>query len=232
MPVVIDGVKFTPIPVDHLVPTHGFLIEQNGASVLWSSDTGPTHRFWEIANRTPNLKALCIETSFDNALQQVADVSLHLTPQTLEVGAAQAAAPGAHPPAPPEAPLRAAHQGGGPPAPQPGPRVPGAGEGIQLLATGSPRPPKMWYRFLGWHSLWKTASPGAGASSNPPVSRASSTFPPRPRLRGCHGTPVPASSASSAPRAPRRPGRRCASASWARAAAATRSSSSPGRTVC
>ena len=37
VPVVIDGVKFTPIPVDHLVPTHGFLIEQNGASVLWSS---------------------------------------------------------------------------------------------------------------------------------------------------------------------------------------------------
>jgi len=80
---VIDGVKFTPIPVDHLVPTHGFLIEQNGAAVLWSSDTGPTTRFWEIANRTPNLKALCIDTSFDNSLQQVADVSFHLTPRTL-----------------------------------------------------------------------------------------------------------------------------------------------------
>ena len=84
VPVVIDGVKFTPIPVDHLVPTHGFLIEHEGAAVLWSSDTGPTHRFWEIANRTPNLKALCIDTSFDNSLQQVADVSLHLTPRTLE----------------------------------------------------------------------------------------------------------------------------------------------------
>ncbi|MFY9826508.1 MAG: 3',5'-cyclic-nucleotide phosphodiesterase [Thermoanaerobaculia bacterium] len=84
VPVVIDGVKFTPIPVDHPVPTFGFLIEQNGAAVLWSSDTGPTQRFWEIANRTPNLKALCIDTSFDNSLQQVADVSLHLTPRTLE----------------------------------------------------------------------------------------------------------------------------------------------------
>ena len=84
VPVVIDGVKFTPIPVDHLVPTHGFLIESNGAAVLWSSDTGPTQRFWEVANRTPNLKALCIDTSFDNSLQQVADVSLHLTPRTLE----------------------------------------------------------------------------------------------------------------------------------------------------
>ena len=83
VPVVLDGVKFTPIPVDHLVPTHGFLIEADGAAVLWSSDTGPTQRLWEIANRTPNLKALCIDTSFDNSLQRVADLSLHLTPQTL-----------------------------------------------------------------------------------------------------------------------------------------------------
>jgi ribonuclease BN (tRNA processing enzyme) len=82
-PLTIDDVTFTPVPVDHLVPTHGFLIEQDGAAVLWSSDTGPTHRLWEIANRTPNLKALCIDTSFDNALQEIADVSLHLTPQTL-----------------------------------------------------------------------------------------------------------------------------------------------------
>ena len=80
----LEGVSFTPIPVDHLVPTHGFLLRQGSSAVLWSSDTGPTSRLWEIANRTPNLKAVCIDTSFDNALQQVADVSLHLTPQTLE----------------------------------------------------------------------------------------------------------------------------------------------------
>jgi ribonuclease BN (tRNA processing enzyme) len=82
--VVIDGVTFTPIAVDHLVPTHGFLIEHNGAAVIWSSDTGPTQRLWEIANATPNLQAVFIETSFDNALQAVADVSFHLTPRTLE----------------------------------------------------------------------------------------------------------------------------------------------------
>jgi len=84
VPLVIDGVTFTPIPVDHLIPTHGFLIEQNGSAVIWSSDTGPTSRLWEIANRTPNLRAICIDTSFDNALQPIADVSYHLTPQTLE----------------------------------------------------------------------------------------------------------------------------------------------------
>jgi ribonuclease BN (tRNA processing enzyme) len=82
-PLVLDGVSFTPIAVDHLIPTVGFLIEQDGAAVLWSSDTGPTTRLWEIANTTPSLKALCIETSFDNSLQEIADISLHLTPQTL-----------------------------------------------------------------------------------------------------------------------------------------------------
>ena len=84
VPVEIGGVRFTPIPVDHVVPTIGFLIEGDGAAVLWSSDTGPTRRLWEVANRTRNLQAVCIDTSFDNALQEVADVSLHLTPRTLE----------------------------------------------------------------------------------------------------------------------------------------------------
>jgi ribonuclease BN (tRNA processing enzyme) len=82
-PFTLEGVRFTPIPVDHLIPTHGFLIEHDGAVVLWSSDTGPTMRLWEIANLVPNLAALCLEVSFDNRLQKVADVSLHLTPQTM-----------------------------------------------------------------------------------------------------------------------------------------------------
>lgn len=83
VPIVIGGVRFTPIPVTHLVPTYGFLIEHNGAKLLWSSDTGPTQRLWEIANQTKDLKGIWIDTSFDNALQPIADVSGHLTPQTL-----------------------------------------------------------------------------------------------------------------------------------------------------
>ncbi|MEM7481321.1 MAG: 3',5'-cyclic-nucleotide phosphodiesterase [Acidobacteriota bacterium] len=84
VPVVLDGVSFTPFAVDHVVPTYGFIIEQNGKAVIWSSDTGPTRRLWELADQTPGLEAVCIETSFDNSLQKVADVSSHLTPQTLE----------------------------------------------------------------------------------------------------------------------------------------------------
>lgn len=83
-PFELKGVRFTPIAVNHLVPTQGFLIEQDGVAVLWSSDTGPTQRLWEIANNARNLRAICIDTSFDNALQKVADVSYHLTPASLE----------------------------------------------------------------------------------------------------------------------------------------------------
>ena len=82
-PVVLKGLRITPFAVEHRVPTFGFLIEQGDAAVLWSSDTGPTFRFWELANRTPNLKAVFIETSFDNSMQEIADLSLHLTPRSL-----------------------------------------------------------------------------------------------------------------------------------------------------
>ena len=85
VPFTLNGLRLTPIAVDHLVPTLGFLIEQGNSAVLWSSDTGPTERLWEIANRTPNLKAVCIEVSFENSMQRIADVSMHLTPRTLAV---------------------------------------------------------------------------------------------------------------------------------------------------
>jgi ribonuclease BN (tRNA processing enzyme) len=84
VPAILDGVSFTPIEVSHTIPTFGFVIEHHGRAVVWSSDTGPTQRLWEVANRTPGLAAVCLETSFDNAYQEIADLSLHLTPRTLE----------------------------------------------------------------------------------------------------------------------------------------------------
>jgi len=83
VPVTIGGVRFTPIPVDHLIPTFGYLIEHEGAALLWSSDTGPTKRLWEVANAVEKLAGVWVETTFNNALQAIADVSGHLTPQTL-----------------------------------------------------------------------------------------------------------------------------------------------------
>jgi ribonuclease BN (tRNA processing enzyme) len=87
-PFVITGVdggelEVTAIPVSHLVPTTGLLLRQGGASIVFTSDTGPTDRIWEVANAAEDLCAVITECSFPNRLQAVADVSLHLTPQTL-----------------------------------------------------------------------------------------------------------------------------------------------------
>jgi ribonuclease BN (tRNA processing enzyme) len=83
VPFTVDGVSFTPFGVHHIVPTFGFHVEQDGRSWLWSSDTGPTRRLWEIANTARELSAICLETSFDSSLQRIADLSLHLTSGTL-----------------------------------------------------------------------------------------------------------------------------------------------------
>jgi cAMP phosphodiesterase len=78
-----NGIRLTPIPVRHIVPTHGYVVEDDGGAVIFTSDTGPTEEIWEVANRTERLKAIIVEVSFPSRLQTVADVSLHLTPTTL-----------------------------------------------------------------------------------------------------------------------------------------------------
>jgi len=78
---VVDGLKITPIRVTHPVPCTGFLLDQDGAQMIFTADTGHTNRIWEIANAQPNLRALIIDCSFPNNCQELADISGHLTPK-------------------------------------------------------------------------------------------------------------------------------------------------------
>jgi cAMP phosphodiesterase len=81
---VINGLVLKAIEVTHLVPTTGFIVEDKQGVIAFSSDTGPTHRFWEVVNGIKKLKAVITETSFPNELQDLARVSGHLTPATLD----------------------------------------------------------------------------------------------------------------------------------------------------
>jgi cAMP phosphodiesterase len=72
------------IPVSHPVESCGFVISNGHISLAMSGDTGPTDKLWQALNRVKNLKALLVETSFPNALQELADLSGHLTPKTLQ----------------------------------------------------------------------------------------------------------------------------------------------------
>lgn len=82
-PVLVQGLTVRAVPVSHTVPTTGFIVEDERVGLAFSSDTGPTQLFWSAANATRKLRAVITEVSFPNQQQWLADVSGHLTPQTL-----------------------------------------------------------------------------------------------------------------------------------------------------
>jgi cAMP phosphodiesterase len=79
----LAGLSITPIPVNHTVPTAGLLVEDDRAAVIYTSDTYVTEQLWEVANRTEHLKAIFVDVSYPNELEDLAAVSRHLTPQSL-----------------------------------------------------------------------------------------------------------------------------------------------------
>ncbi|MBK9518888.1 MAG: 3',5'-cyclic-nucleotide phosphodiesterase [Anaeromyxobacter sp.] len=74
---------FRPVPVCHPVESVGFVVSDGRSELAISGDTGPTVAFWKKVNATRKLRALLVEVSFPNDLQGLADVSGHLTPNTL-----------------------------------------------------------------------------------------------------------------------------------------------------
>lgn len=82
IPFELEGLHFTPVPVDHVVPTLGFLVQDDATTVVFPSDTGPTDEIWEHANKTSNVKAVFLEVTFPNSMHVLADLSKHLIPST------------------------------------------------------------------------------------------------------------------------------------------------------
>jgi cAMP phosphodiesterase len=80
--VEVGKLRLTPIAVDHLVPTLGFLINAPGVTVAVPSDTGPTELLWRAAAAEPDLKGVFLEVSFPDDMAALAQVSKHLTPST------------------------------------------------------------------------------------------------------------------------------------------------------
>ncbi len=74
---------FRSAPVCHPVESVGFVVSDGRAEFAISGDTGPTVAFWKRVNAARRLGALLVELSFPNDLQGLADVSGHLTPNTL-----------------------------------------------------------------------------------------------------------------------------------------------------
>lgn len=82
-PVHIGAYIITPVKVNHPLDAMGFIVEKESSAVLFTLDTGPTERIWEVASSKKNLKAVFTEVSFPNSLKEVAKLSDHHTPRSL-----------------------------------------------------------------------------------------------------------------------------------------------------
>lgn len=72
-----------PVPVLHAHDAMGFIIEKDNTAVLFTGDTGPTDRIWEVAKKVKNLKAIFTEVSFPDRFQNIADLSDHHTSKSI-----------------------------------------------------------------------------------------------------------------------------------------------------
>jgi cAMP phosphodiesterase len=79
----IAGMNVTAVPVNHIVPTVGLIVEQDGVTVAFTSDTYVTDELWGFARAAGDLKAVFVDVSFPNEMGQLAASSKHLTPELL-----------------------------------------------------------------------------------------------------------------------------------------------------
>ncbi len=79
-PFVLDGFTVTAIPINHPVPTVGYIVDDGRSAVLFTLDTGPTDEIWEVARAHPRLKAAFVDVAFPDDLRDLALATGHLTP--------------------------------------------------------------------------------------------------------------------------------------------------------
>mgnify|MGYP001217391199 CR=1 FL=1 len=82
-PFEVEGLRITPVWTNHTVPTIGLAIEDIASSIIFTADTYHTEEIWHLANRLSNLRAVLVDVSYPNELEQLAADSKHLTPQGL-----------------------------------------------------------------------------------------------------------------------------------------------------
>lgn len=81
--------RITAVAVHHVVPTLGYIVEDSDSAIVIASDTAPTERLWELANRLPTLKAVFLECSFPNSFEWLAEEAQHMTPKRFATQAAR-----------------------------------------------------------------------------------------------------------------------------------------------
>ncbi len=82
-PVRLGNRVIAAIPASHTVPAVGYLLRDEGGSLLFSGDTSSHDALWREANSTRDLRHLVVECSFPDGLADIAEASKHYCPGTL-----------------------------------------------------------------------------------------------------------------------------------------------------
>lgn len=80
----VRHLRLKSIAVNHKVSTVGLVVSDGQTKFALSSDTSEIHEFWQVLNAEENLSALLVECAFPNELEELAQVSHHLTPKILK----------------------------------------------------------------------------------------------------------------------------------------------------
>ncbi|MDA1231982.1 MAG: 3',5'-cyclic-nucleotide phosphodiesterase [Planctomycetota bacterium] len=81
VPVNLQDLTVIPVPLKHVVPTMGFILQDTDSAIAVVSDTSPSQRIWEVLASTKNLRAVILDCSFPNSHRWLADKSGHLCPE-------------------------------------------------------------------------------------------------------------------------------------------------------
>jgi cAMP phosphodiesterase len=82
-PVPVGNLQVTAIRVNHLVPTVGFVVEGQQSAFAITSDTYVTDEIWVAAGRLRRMKAIFVDVSYPNEMEDLAAASKHFTPRSL-----------------------------------------------------------------------------------------------------------------------------------------------------
>ncbi len=80
----IDDITIMPFPTNHTITSCGYVIKKGKEAIMFTSDTGPCEEIYNIINNDESIKTLITEVSFPSTYEELADVSLHLTPKLLQ----------------------------------------------------------------------------------------------------------------------------------------------------
>lgn len=75
----IDSLNIKPILMTHTVYTVGYVVKEADRGFMFTADTGPTKRFWEVAREEKGIEFIIADVSFPNRLEKFAKISGHMT---------------------------------------------------------------------------------------------------------------------------------------------------------